>query len=786
MRLVKMRIGALRVVAILCILSTPSTSARSDSITLSYPLKKSENAYTADITAVLDHSLKTSGSFRCDGLDQKVTAYTGEDGGAGLGQRGKEIGTTCSPSRYAYGQDGKKPFDDEYPPRDFLVTGKYVSEPLFLSYDGHAGYDFDCGNFKDPINAEPIFAAADGILIIPDEDPINGNHENFKTFAIGHGGGWETWYLHAANRPDPKNFPGIIKAGQEVAKCYNSGLKLEPGEPPGSRSHLHFEVRRQGKIVDPFGWEWFESDPFAERDDVLVQTEPLWGIPRPFVSDVQLTKQSETSYSAVINGVNFADDARVTLWDKAGKFALCFENSPNVCPLTCYCLVPNSRNNEGTRLEATIPVSRPEGYVLKVKNLQQGTRSGPWDLGWDLDRGPQSLEFVRIGEQAPGGGMFVGFGGFYDANRSGRVVFEASIDIDGDNIGDETGTYENRAGAIQKVELLGIAKVGGVRFNDIGDMALADASVAGRTQAIYFLAADSSVPTRVVQWDDRSTVNDWTYYDPRGPLAMNQDGEFTFQSSLYDVVTNTVYCCYLFLYSPDTDNILLIVGDPVVGDNVTTPIGGTFNLGAVNHNGFASNGDVVFWSKVDGGNANAGIFLFTRLTLQYSKVVADGDLAPGDIGGSYIGVGIGPAAVAGRRLVFTSSLIDGGAENGIFVKGDVELESTADISLIAQPGQSTGTSVGGSFSGFGGRPFDLGWPQIREDGGVVFISILEGAITTRDGLPTDRGVFLWTGREFIKVVVENDRLANGQLLAGVSSYVSNDAGWVYYYVARAE
>ena len=190
---------------------------------------------------------------------------------------------------------------------------------------------------------------------------------------------------------------------------------------------------------------------------------------------------------------------------------------------------------------------------------------------------------------------------------------------------------------------------------------------------------------------------------------------------------------------------------------------------------------MVFWSAVDGGAANAGIFRWSSSTHDYFKVVADGDPAPSTVGGTYLGVQFGLAAVAGEKLVFVSLVIDGDVENAIFVKEDVKVDSTADISVVAQPGQATGTSVGGNFSN--GSPFSLNWPAIRKDGGVMFHSRLESALTD-EGLPTNDGVFLWTGREFIKVAVEHDRLSNGQYLSGVSSFIGNDLGKIYFFVAQ--
>ena len=222
--------------------------------------------------------------------------------------------------------------------------------------------------------------------------------------------------------------------------------------------------------------------------------------------------------------------------------------------------------------------------------------------------------------------------------------------------------------------------------------------------------------------------------------------------------------------------VLLIVadGDPVPG-------GGTFNLSSVNPNGLLDTGDVVFWSLVSGGGAS-GIYRFSSSTpSQFTKVVADGDSAPPSIGGTYIGTGIGPSALSGNRLVFHSFISSGSIADGIFLKQNIAQSSLSDILVVAKPGQATETSVGGSF--WSSNAFTQQWPQLRGDGGILFHARLDSATTT-EGIATEDGIFLWTGQEVIKIVVENDRLPNGQHISGVSSFIANDVGQVFYFAAK--
>jgi hypothetical protein len=127
-----------------------------------------------------------------------------------------------------------------------------------LTYDGHNGTDIRVPTLADQQQGVEVVAAADGrVLRVRDgvedtsvnvrgREAVQGT-ECGNAVVIGHAGGLETQYCHmqrgsVAVRPgDP------VKAGQRIGRVGLSGLTEYP--------HLHFTVRRNGKVIDPFAPE---------------------------------------------------------------------------------------------------------------------------------------------------------------------------------------------------------------------------------------------------------------------------------------------------------------------------------------------------------------------------------------------------------------------------------------------------------------------------------------------------------------------------------------------------
>ncbi|HKA11591.1 MAG TPA: M23 family metallopeptidase [Candidatus Dormibacteraeota bacterium] len=97
----------------------------------------------------------------------------------------------------------------------------------------HSGLDLAA-----PVGA-PIHAAAGGVARAG-EDP--GGYGLYVV--VDHGGRVSTLYGHLAWTPLGKGV--VVRAGDELGFVGSSGLSTGP--------HLHFEVRRDGRSVDPMPW----------------------------------------------------------------------------------------------------------------------------------------------------------------------------------------------------------------------------------------------------------------------------------------------------------------------------------------------------------------------------------------------------------------------------------------------------------------------------------------------------------------------------------------------------
>ncbi|HET8948292.1 MAG TPA: M23 family metallopeptidase, partial [Candidatus Polarisedimenticolia bacterium] len=106
--------------------------------------------------------------------------------------------------------------------------------------DHHEGIDID-GQTGDPIHA-----AASGTVVFA------GTHGDYgRTVVIDHGDGLRTVYAHASILKVQEGDP--VRIGETIAEVGHSGN--------ARGSHLHFEVRRDGRPVNPI--------PFLRSPDLL-------------------------------------------------------------------------------------------------------------------------------------------------------------------------------------------------------------------------------------------------------------------------------------------------------------------------------------------------------------------------------------------------------------------------------------------------------------------------------------------------------------------------------------
>jgi murein DD-endopeptidase MepM/ murein hydrolase activator NlpD len=162
-------------------------------------------------------------------------------------------------------------FDHVYPTvdsgddgNDYVVT--YTGGGN-VQYDGHDGHDY---YFPDRAIGTPILAAADGMAYAR-------THRGLGVVIV-HPGGYETVYWHLdgfaplfADLID-SNQGVFVRAGTFIGTSGRSGFVR--GTP-----HLHFEVRRFGRQVDPYGWYGPGPDPCGAYAGCL---------PGPWLWDVSL------------------------------------------------------------------------------------------------------------------------------------------------------------------------------------------------------------------------------------------------------------------------------------------------------------------------------------------------------------------------------------------------------------------------------------------------------------------------------------------------------------------
>jgi murein DD-endopeptidase MepM/ murein hydrolase activator NlpD len=112
----------------------------------------------------------------------------------------------------------------------------------------HAGIDID-GKRGDPIRA-----AADGRVVRIDDDPHYG-----LLVVLEHADGYATLYAHASCL--------LVGEGEYASRGRVIALVGESGNARGT--HLHFEIRRNGRAVDPF--------PFMAKRRAAVQVGGVAG-----------------------------------------------------------------------------------------------------------------------------------------------------------------------------------------------------------------------------------------------------------------------------------------------------------------------------------------------------------------------------------------------------------------------------------------------------------------------------------------------------------------------------
>lgn len=117
---------------------------------------------------------------------------------------------------------------------DQMIVSKFGNKyhPILQKERFHEGVDY-----KVPVGTK-VFASAEGTVRFVGQRGSYGN-----LIVIEHESGFETYYCHLS-RPDEN-----LSAGRDVESAQLIGYTGESGKVMAP--HLHFEIRKNGKPVDP-------------------------------------------------------------------------------------------------------------------------------------------------------------------------------------------------------------------------------------------------------------------------------------------------------------------------------------------------------------------------------------------------------------------------------------------------------------------------------------------------------------------------------------------------------
>ncbi len=116
------------------------------------------------------------------------------------------------------------------------------------SYDGHRGIDIDTVGFAEQDIGVPVYAAADGTVVIAHDGEYDRNtswgNQPANYVVVHHGGQHYTHYYHLRNGSVAVSPGEQVQAGQQIGLMASSGVSTGP--------HLHFETQMEGHVIEPF------------------------------------------------------------------------------------------------------------------------------------------------------------------------------------------------------------------------------------------------------------------------------------------------------------------------------------------------------------------------------------------------------------------------------------------------------------------------------------------------------------------------------------------------------
>ena len=201
----------------------------------------------------------------------------------------------------------------------------------------------------------------------------------------------------------------------------------------------------------------------------------------------------------------------------------------------------------------------------------------------------------------------------------------------------------------------------------------------------------------------------------------------------------------------------------IVAAGQPAPGGGTFEHFSVESLPIVApvnaKGDVAFFATLLRGAGSEGLFLSSAGRI--SKLVVEGDSAPG--GGAISGLGKHPvpALNAGGIVAFAASVTKGKTVEGIFTVSRGRLQA-AVLAPAAAPGIPSGTLAG------------LDSPAMNDRGDIAFLA------TVRRGRETLEVIYHRAAGKVTKVVAQGDPAPAGGVFAGFGPPAINNSGAVVF------
>lgn len=191
-----------------------------------------------------------------DLFDQEIGERVAESGGFGLQRslleamgHGEGNGPTPSqrfaPLPTARTERAERTEKPKHGPGEVRVTSSFGAraDPFSGQLRQHHGLDLGAAE------GTPVLAAADGVVRFSGKRGSYGN-----VVILTHADGTETRYAHCRDLGVSEG--DAVTAGQPIASVGSTGRSTGP--------HLHFEVRQDGKPIDPSTWSGHA--PLAKKD----------------------------------------------------------------------------------------------------------------------------------------------------------------------------------------------------------------------------------------------------------------------------------------------------------------------------------------------------------------------------------------------------------------------------------------------------------------------------------------------------------------------------------------